>query len=150
MKSLCLTLLTVFAFSPMMANGQSPFLRTTNNFGDYWAFRFVGNAINVEFDVDHVSQKLTDREMKITDIDIVASFLGSLTALEAVSSDEMPNMAYIKLYCKSSNPYCVYSHFESTKYNVLPIFCQVTNGQIGKGQIGADCAAFVQAALSVP
>jgi len=149
MKSLCLTLLAASAFFALTANGKSAFLYVVNDFGDYWSYHFAGKKINVTYDMDHKKQKQLDREVDIGDIDIAAS-LNGLPAIQAVSSDEMSNMAYIKLICKSNKPYCVYSHFEPNTYNVLPIFCQITKGQIGKDQIGADCAAFVQAALSVP
>ena len=139
MKSLCLALAGVLAFFAIVANGKSAFLRVGNKFGDYWVFRFAGKTINVRFDVDHKTQKETDREINVSDIDLGASFHGAL-ASQVVERPDGANLAKIRLFCNSSNPYCVYSHFDSTTYHELDILC--TNE--------VDCVAFVQAALSVP
>jgi hypothetical protein len=126
MKSLCLTLAGLVFFA-VAANAQAPFLRVTNKVGDYWVYRFNLSvvALNMTYDVDHISQKESDREIKLTDIDLAAS-------ITATFRPQGGNLSKIRLVCKT--PGCVYSHFESNTYNEFDIFC--VNPQ--------DCVGFVQ------
>ena len=140
MRSLCFTLaaaLTVFA---LLAQAKSAFLRAGNKFGDYWIFRFAGQTINMRYDVDHKMQKESDREIKISDIDVPASLIppGSSVADPAavVFRPSGGNLAKIRLKCKNMlTNNCVYSHFDSSTSNELDVLCENE----------ADCVAFVQA-----
>src|SRR3954454_2829895 len=114
MKALCLTGAVVLTFFVATASGASAFLRVGNKFGDYWIFRFSGQTINVRFSVDHKMQKDSDREVNIADVDLT---FGGLPLSQVVFRPEGGNLAKIRWSCKQAG--CVYSHFDSNRYNAL-------------------------------
>src|SRR5438270_3250016 len=132
MKSLCLTLAALLGFLAVDASGKSAFLRVGNKFGDYWIFRFSGQTINLRFDVDHRMQKDSDREVNLADVDLT---FGGLPLSQVVFRPDGANLAKIRLLCKQAG--CVYSHFDSKRYDELDILCE--NEQ--------DCVTFVSALL---
>jgi hypothetical protein len=131
MKSVGLTVAVGLAlFAAVGANAESAFLRVGNKFGDYWIFRFAGHTINLRYDIDHRMQKDSDREMRIEDIDFSRSLPAG--AAQAVFRPQGGNLAKIRLFCKT--PGCVYSHFDTNRYEELDVLCERAE----------DCVTFVQ------
>jgi hypothetical protein len=129
MKLRCLTIAAILALFAISANSASPYLRVENKFGDYWILRFNGLTLNLTFDVDHKTQQISDREVKLTDIDLT---FGGLPLSSIVVRPQGSNLLKIRLLCK--NPGCVYSHYETNTYNELDIICNLQQ----------DCLSFAQ------
>ena len=120
MKLPGLTTAVLFAFFAVNANSASTYLRVNNKIGDYWVFRFDGLTLNVTFDVNAKSQQASDRNIKLTDIDFT---FGGLPLSSIISRPEGGNIIKFRILCKT--PGCVYSNYDSKKYNELDIFCNL-------------------------